>query len=195
MRQICTVPGIAEIVDVLFPLVTLGQEFVDILTQADIDRESACQAYGTALEIGDIKISHPEFISYYYDQYSIQKSEIEYSIQQTGANRTGYDPEKMPDEQICLNQDYTWAEDFTLKAIETIQSNYRSFERALEKGIVLTKDEVTTTISQFEVLELASKFQQRSAAELLEELYGKGYIIKNIILGKKVKILKYKTYI
>ncbi len=170
-----TVPGANGYTYADYKGADMPQEFVDILTQADIDRESACQAYGTALEIGDIKISHPEFISYYYDQYSLQKSEIEYSIQQTGSNRTGYDPEKMPDDQQCLNKGYTWAEDFTLKAIETIQANYRSFERALEKGIVLTDDEVTATISQFEVLELASKFQQRSVSELLEELYGKGY--------------------
>lgn len=154
---------------------SLPQEFVDVLTQADIDREAACKEHGVALEIGSIKISHPEFISYYYDQYSLQKREIEYSIEQTGTNRTGYDPEIMPDEQQCLNKGYTWAEDFTLKAIETIQANYRSFERALESGIVLTDDEVTTTISQFEVLETASKFQHRSVEELLEELYGEGY--------------------
>lgn len=154
---------------------SLPQEFVDVLTQADIDREAACKEHGVALEIGDIKISHPEFISYYYDQYSLQKGEIEYSIEQTGANRTGYDPEKMPDEQQCLNKGYTWAEDFTLKAIETIQVNYRSFERALESGIILTDNEVTATISQFEVLETASKFQHRSVEELLEEIYGEGY--------------------
>lgn len=170
-----TVPGANGYTYVDYNGASMPQEFVDILTQAEADREAACKEYGTALEIGDIKISHPEFISYYYDQYSIQKSNIEYSIEKTGSNRTGYDPEVMPDEQKCINQDYTWAEDFTLKAIETIQSNYRCFERALEKGIVLTKDEVTTTISQFEVLDLASKFQQRSVAELLEELYGKGY--------------------
>lgn len=170
-----TIPGANGYTYADYNGANMPQEFVDILTQADIDRESACQAYGVALEIGDIKISHPEFISYYYDQYSLQKSEIEYSIQQTGSNRTGYDPEKMPDEQQCLNKGYTWAEDFTLKAIETIQANYRSFERAIEKGVVLTDDDVTTTIAQFEVLEIASKFQQRSVAELLEEIYGKGY--------------------
>lgn len=170
-----TVPGANGYTYVDYRGASMPQEFADILTQAEIDSKSACNAYGTALEIGDIKISHPEFISYYYDQYSIQKQQIEYSIQQTGLNRTGYNPELMPDEQNCINQDYTWAEDFTLRAIETIQANYRSFERALESGIVFTKSEVTTTISQFEVLDLASKFQQRSVEELLEELYGKGY--------------------
>lgn len=170
-----TVPGANGYTYVDYNGASMPQEFVDILTQAEADREAACKAYGTALEIGDVKIPHPEFVSYYYDQYSFQKAEIEDSIQRTGSNRTGYDPETMPDQQQCLNKGYTWAEDFTLKAIETIQSNYRSFERALEKGIVLTDDEVKTTISQFEVLELASKFQQRSVEELLEELYGEGY--------------------
>lgn len=170
-----TVPGANGYTYVDFKGASMPQEFVDILNQAEADREAACNDNGVALEIGDIKIPYPEFISYYYDQYSIQKREIEYSIEKVGSNRTGYLPEVMPDEQQCINQDYTWAEDFTLKAIETMQANYRSFERALEKGIVLTEDEVTTTISQFEVLDLASKFQQRSVEELLEELYGEGY--------------------
>ncbi len=170
-----TVPGANGYTYVDYKGASMPQEFVDILNQAEADRAAACKENGTALEIGDIKIPYPEFISYYYDQYSIQKSEIEYSIEKVGSNRTGYDPEIMPDEQQCINQDYTWAEDFTLKAIETMQANYRSFERALEEGIVLTEDEVTTTISQFEVLDLASKFQQRSVEELLEELYGEGY--------------------
>ena len=170
-----TLPGANGYNYVEYKGASMPQEFFDVLTQADIDREAACKAHGVALEIGDIKISHPEFISYYYDQYSLQKREIEYSIEQTGTNRTGYDPEIMPDEQQCLNKGYTWAEDFTLKAIETVQANYRSFERALESGIILTDNEVTTTISQFEVLETASKFQHRSVEELLEELYGEGY--------------------
>lgn len=170
-----TVPGANGYTYADYKGTSMPQEFVDILTQADADREAACNAYGVAVEIGDIKISHPEFISYYYDQFSLQKTEIEQSFQQTGSNHTGYDPKKLPDEQQCLNKGYTWAEEFTQKAIGVIQDNYRCFERALEKNITLTDDEVTATIYQFDVLETASKFQQRSAAELLEELYGKGY--------------------
>lgn len=170
-----TVPGANGYTYSEYKGVSMPQVFVDILTQADADREAACQEYGVALEIGDIKISRPEFTSYYYDQYSIQKTEIAQSIEQTGANHTGYDPEKMPDDQQCLNKGYTWAEDFTLKAIETIQNNYRSFERALEKNIMLTEDEISMTEYQFSVLELGSEFQKKSAKELLEEIYGEGY--------------------
>lgn len=173
--NVYTVPGANGYTYAEYKGVSMPQEFVDILTQADADREAACNTYGVALEIGDIKISRPEFTSYYYDQYSLQKTEIEQSIEQTGANRTGYDPEKMPDDQQCLNKGYTWAEDFTLKAIETIQDNYRSFERALEKNITLTDDEISLTEYQFSVLELGSEFQQRSVKELLEEIYGEGY--------------------
>lgn len=174
-NEVITNPGTGKYTYADYKGASMPKEFIDILIQADIDREAACKKHGVALEVGDVEISQPEFTSYYYDQYSLQKSEIEYSIQQTGSNRTGYDPEKMPDEQQCLNKGYTWAEDFTLKAIETIQANYRSFERALEKGIMLTDSEIATTISQFEVLELASKFQNRSVIELLEEIYGEGY--------------------
>lgn len=169
------VPGSEGYTYVDYKGAQLPQEFVDVLNQAELDSEAACKAQGVALEIGGIKISMPEFMSYYYDQYSLKKTEVQYSIEQKGMNMTGFDPEIMPDEQNCLNKGYTWAEDFTRKAIAVVQGNYRDFERALETGVSMTDDEVTYVISQFSVLETASKFQQKSIEELLEAIYGEGF--------------------
>ncbi len=112
----------------------LPVEFVEILNQAEIDSKAACEKYGVALEIGDRKISVPEFVINYYDMYSLQTQSVQYSIEQTGQNRTGYDTEKLPGEQNPPQKDYTWEESFTLDAVESMKVNYSLFDMAVEAG-------------------------------------------------------------
>ncbi len=170
-----TVPGKEEIFYTEYMGVKMSQEFVDILAQAEEDRKSACSKYGTALEIGDIKISRPEFASYYYDQYSLQRQEIDYSIQQSGANRTGYNIDIMPDAQKHLDDDYMWSEDFTAKAIEAISKNYQGFYKAIDAGIEFSEDDIRFIKSQYDRVELYVETEKRPASELFEAVYGEGY--------------------
>ena len=191
-----TLPGSGGYEYVDYKGTKMAKELVDILNQAEIDRDNACKKHGIALELGDIKISHPEFISYYYDQYSNQKQEIEYSIQKTGTNRTGYVPEKMPDEQQCLNKGYTWAEDFTRKAISAITENYQGFNKAIEAGIELTDSDVDFILAQCDLLETASRFQQKSIEELLEAIYGEDYTA-SMFKAREIMLVykqKYQSY-
>lgn len=174
-REQYRVPGSDGYTYVEYRGASLPQEFVDILNQAELDRKSACKEYGTALEIGDVKISHPEFLAYYYDQYSLKKQEVQYSIEQKGTNMTGYDPEIMPDEQNCLNRGYTWAEEFTRDAISAIQEDYEGFDRALEAGITLTDDEVTQLITEYNRIEIYSSVQNMSYEELFANVYSAGF--------------------
>ncbi len=155
--------------------VKMPTEFVDILNQAEIDRESACKEYGVALEINGVKISHPEFLAYYYDQHSLKKQEVQYSIEQKGANMTGYDLEVMPDEQTCLNRGYTWAEEFTRDAISAIQENYEGFDKALEAKITFTEDEITRLINEYNRIETYSQVQNKTYEELFANVYSAGY--------------------
>ncbi|MBQ2842572.1 MAG: hypothetical protein IJE72_06005 [Clostridia bacterium] len=154
---------------------SLPKEFVDILNQAELDRKSACKEYGTALEVGDVKISHPEFLAYYYDMYSLKTQEVQASVEQKGTNMTGYDPKIMPDAQNCLNRGYTWAEEFTRDAIAAIQENYEGFDKALETGIKLTDDEVTQLINDYNRIEIYSKVQNKTYEELFANVYSAGY--------------------
>ncbi|MBQ4625936.1 MAG: hypothetical protein IJB45_01635, partial [Clostridia bacterium] len=98
--------------------------FADILKEAEAERDALCGKYGVALEIGDIKISRPEFNMYYYDQYIQQYYDVQNSIQNKGANLTGFDPSKTPEEQKYPQGDGTWADYFTYEAIERIQKTY-----------------------------------------------------------------------
>ena len=152
----------------------MPREFAEILNQAVVDSNAACKEYGVALELGDRDISMPEFIFYYFDQYDIQLDEINYSIQSTGSNRTGYDTEKMPDEQQCLNKGYTWAEDFTRKAIEQMTAYYHGFDQAIEKGIFIEEDEALALKQSYDRVYTYAENNQRDPAELLAETYTEG---------------------
>ena len=67
---------------------SLPVEFVEILNKAEADSAAACKNQGVALEVGERKISVPEFMMYYYDEYSMQVDSAQYSIEKSGANRT-----------------------------------------------------------------------------------------------------------
>ncbi|MBQ3007542.1 MAG: hypothetical protein IJD78_08280 [Clostridia bacterium] len=155
--------------------VSMAKPFVDILTQAEADRKNACKEYGTAVTVGDIDISYPEFLANYYDQHSLKKQDVQLSIEKNGMNMTGYDPEVMPDEQPCLNRGYTWAEEFTRDAIVTLQDEYSCFDKAIEEKITFTDDEVTQLISEYNRIEMYSQVQNKTYEELFADVYTEGY--------------------
>ncbi len=154
---------------------SLPQEFVDVLNRAESDRIEACQEYGKALEVGDIDISKPEFMSYYYDAYVEKVNEVSDSIQQNGENTIGFATDVLPDEQDCPGKGYTWAEELTRNAITAIREEYEAFDRALEKKITLTDNDVDMVISEYEMLETFSKEENKTYEEMFSAIYGEGY--------------------
>lgn len=154
---------------------SLPQEFVDILNQAESDSKAACKEYGVALEIGDIKISMPEFVAYYYDQYSLKKQDVQNSIDLKGMNMTGYDPLVLPDKQEYVDGSRTWAEEFTKDAISMLQEDYEGFNKAIEAKITFTNDEVTQLISEYERIDMYSQIQHKPLEEMFAEVYCEGF--------------------
>lgn len=154
---------------------SLPQEFVDILNQAELDSKAACKEYGTALEIGDIKISMPEFVAYYYDQYSLKKQDVQNSIDLKGMNITGYDPLILPDKQEYVDGSRTWAEEFTKDAISMLQEDYEGFNKAIEAKTELTNDEITQLISEYERINMYSEIQHKTLDVMFAEVYCEGF--------------------
>lgn len=177
--------------DVTKPIVTLGNdggqytyaeykgsslpvEFVEVLNQAEADSNAALKKYGAALELGDREISMPEFVLYYYDQISLQNQKVEYAIQQTGENRTGYDKSVLPNDQKALGEDYTWAEKFTLDAIDVMTEIYAKFDSALKAGTKLDVMTVSTTISNYNRIDTYGQSDGKTIDQLLVEVYCEG---------------------
>lgn len=151
-------------------------EFVEILNKAELDRKSAISSQGVALKVGDVEIPKSEFILYYIDQYYFQLHEIEYSIEQRGSNMTGYDTEKLPDEQQAVGTDYTFAEDFTRKAVDTIRTTYASFDLAIRNGTQLNEEEIQYVIGRYERVKEYAKYSEdeKTADEIVQNTYGAG---------------------
>ena len=149
-------------------------EFVEILNQAEIDCKAACEKYGVALEIGDREISVPEFVLNYYDIYSLQTQSVQYSIEQTGQNRTGYETEKLPGEQKVPQKDYTWEESFTLDAIDSMKVNYSLFDMAVEAGTEIDVVSIAGVLDTCEYVTEKSKKEGITPEESLARVYCEG---------------------
>jgi len=149
-------------------------DFVGILNQVELDSYDACEKYGVALRLGERNISMPEFVLYYYDAYYFQTESAVYSMQQTGANRTGFDLTKLPRDQQYPREDYTWAEKFTSEAINTMSLNYMMFDEAVAKGVELSNAEISELMENFEFIEKTAKSDNVSLDEDLAATYCEG---------------------
>lgn len=154
--------------------VQMAEPLAQVLNQAAIDSAAACEEYGVAVTLGDRNISRSEFHLYYLDQYRTQMTEVEYSKQKTGTNRTGYDVEKLPDDQKHPTKDMTWAEEFTIKAIDKIKLNYAGFDMAMKEGIQLEESEIANLILSYSRIEDYAYQDQMEPDELVSSKYTKG---------------------
>lgn len=154
--------------------VQMAEPLAEILKQAEIDSAAAVEKYGVAVTIGDRKISRPEFQLYYQDEYRKQVTESQYSVEKTGSNKTGYDINELPDAQNHPRKSYTWAEEFTYTAIETMKLNYAGFDMAIKEGVQLEETEIADVVLSYSrVLDYADQYQ-RTPDEHVESSYTKG---------------------
>lgn len=154
--------------------VQMAEPLAQVLNQAAIDSEAACKEYGVAVTLGDREISRSEFHLYYLDQYRTQMTEVAYSEEKTGTNKTGYDVDKLPDEQQHPTKNMTWAEEFTVKAINTIKLNYAGFDMAIKEGIQLEETEIANLIISYSRIEDYAYQDQTEPDELVSSKYTKG---------------------
>ncbi len=153
---------------------SLPVEFVEILNKAEADSAAACKNQGVALKVGDREISVPEFTMYYYDEYSAQVDSARYSIEKTGANRTGFDLEIMPANQPHISSGNTWEEHFVENAVDKIKDVYMIFDLAIQDGVKLDVVTISGVIENIDLIETTVKKQGITADESLSNYYGEG---------------------
>lgn len=153
---------------------SLPVEFVEILNKAEADSAAACKNQGVALEIGDREISVPEFTMYYYDEYSSQVDSAQYSIEKSGANRTGFDLGIMPAEQPYLRSEGTWEDHFVEEAVDKMREVYMIFDLAVEAGTKLDVVTISGIIQNIDLIETTVAKQGITADESLSNYYGEG---------------------
>ncbi len=148
--------------------------FADILKEAESEREGLCAQYGVALEVGDIKISRPEFNMYYYDKYIEQYRKVQQSINSNGANLTGFNLSKTPEEQKYIQGDSTWADYFTYEATAAIQKTYADYRRACEAGTELTPDAMQGLIDAYDQIKYSAEEKEQTEDEYMSAMYTEG---------------------
>lgn len=148
--------------------------FAEILTENESKREAKCGEYGAVTEIGGTKISLPEFAMYYYTKFVNKYSEARNSIATKGYNMTGYDIEKMPDEQKYTTGDGTWANYFAFGAVQDIQKDYANFQRACEAGTELTSEDIEFIAYNYNTICNNAKRDNQTPDEHLAKSYVEG---------------------
>lgn len=152
----------------------IPKTFAEILTENENKREAKCKEYGTVTEIGETKISLPEFAMYYYTKFVNKYSEARNSIATKGSNTTGFDIEKMPDEQKYATGDGSWANYFAYGAVQDIQKDYANFQRACEAGTKLTSEDIEFIAYNYNTICNNAKRDNVSPDEHLAESYVEG---------------------
>ncbi len=149
-------------------------EFVEILNKAEKDSAAACKNQGVALEVGAREISVPEFMMYYYDEYSTQVDSAQYSIEKTGANRTGFDLGIMPSRQAHVSSDGTWEDHFVEEAVEKMREVYMIFDLAVKAGTKLDVITISGILENIDLIEKNVEKQGITADKSLSNFYGEG---------------------
>ena len=152
----------------------MQKSFADILAEAEAEREEKCKEYGVVAEIGGIKISLPEFSMYYYTKFINKYSDVRRAVANNGSNTTGYDIEKMPDEQKYTTGDGTWANYFSYEAIQDIQETYANFQRACEAGTELNSEDLKIISYNYNTVRNAAEKDKLTPDEHIEENYVDG---------------------
>ncbi len=153
---------------------SLPVEFVEILNKAEADSAAACKNQGVVLEIGDREISLPEFVMYYYDEYSYKVQSAQYSIHQTGANRTGFELDVMPSQQRSINSGETWEETFVEDAVTKMKEVYMIFDLAVKEGTKLDVITIAEITQNIDMIESSASQKNMTADESLSNFYGEG---------------------
>ncbi len=152
----------------------MPKTFADILAENESKRDAKCKEFGTVTTIGETKISLPEFAMYYYTKFVNKYSEARNSIATRGTNITGYDIEKMPDEQKYTTGEGTWANYFAYGAIQNIQETYANFQRACEVGTQLTSEDIDFIVYNYNSIKNNASRDKVSVDEHLAESYVEG---------------------
>lgn len=163
-----------EFLQVEYNGLSIPAVFADILKEAEAEREGLCERYGAVLKAGDVNISRPEFNMYYYDKYIEQYRKVQQSINSNGANLTGFNLSKAPEEQKYIQGDSTWADYFTYEATAAIQKTYADYKRACEAGTVLTQDTMNGLINAYDQIKYSAEKKEQTEDEYMAEMYTEG---------------------
>lgn len=150
--------------------VRMPVEFADILNQAAIDSQKACESQGIALTLGETQFSKPEFRMYYYEQACSQYEKAADTELENGVNRSGFDIALAPSEQKHLQDDFTWQDHFVDNAVDRIKYCTATFEMAKNDGFEFNEQQIDAILSYCDTYKPA----EDKMVSFYEENFGPG---------------------
>ncbi len=168
----------------------------DILNGAELDSENACQKYGTAMKLGDYKMSRPEFEFLYYHKAANKLSEVFSVIQQQGSNITGFDPAAAPSDQLNRSLKKNWNEKFTDDIIDEYQRSLYLFNSAIAEGYIPDEDSLSYLKEGYAYYTDITKGSS-SPDEFMSLNYGEGFTFNMFMRNEIVRIYSdsYEKYL
>lgn len=161
-----------------FILSAIAIVLVAILALLIIVNSGVVQEKGTALTVGDHKVTPAEFNYFYQDSY--------YNAYNTYASLWSYmvDPSQPVASQTCYmaEEEMTWGEFIADAATETAKQVYALNDAATEAGFVLPQETVDSINATPETLATyAESAGLKDADAYLEASYGKGCNVENYL--------------
>lgn len=147
--------------------------FVKLLLQAEAESEASCRELGVAAEIGDYKLSVPEYAFYYYRAETNQFYKVIKSITERGSNLTGFDPSKAPSAQKYPADEITWENKLTERFSEELGRKFFVFDEAIKAGFV-PDAEVIKSINELIDYLSGKSTKENGYNEHIEKTYFKG---------------------
>lgn len=135
----------------------MPEEFVKILLQAEADSEASCNELGVAAEIGDHKLSVPEYALYYYRAVIDQFTKAVSTLYEKGQNVTGFDPSKAPSSQNYPRGNITWETKISEKIETETEKSFFMFDEAINSRFMPSKDVIDNIYSLYESLSVSAK--------------------------------------
>ncbi len=159
---------------------TLPENVAEILKAGDEDTATACEKYGTAMDIGGIPVSVPDFEREYIEFYFQSVNDTSYQ------NKLTVDSD--PAEQI-FSEGVTWKDKLSSLATEYLTQTVLLFKEAMENGVTLTDEEALSIEQNRNIIENNAKNEGVSADEFLATTYTEG-----MTLGIYMRHFIFSTY-
>ena len=143
--------------------------FADLMREGETLRAELCKE-GVVMKVGSRDISQTEFEMYYYDQYRKAKKSAESTLSTYGQNRSGFDPEKLPGDQIRSGTS-TWEAYFKEEAEKKLRYEASCYEMAAQAGTKMNDYSISLMQERINGTRLQAELDKVSEDELFRNSY------------------------
>ncbi len=169
----------------------LPAEYIEILKQAEEEEKAACEKYGVAFTVGDMKFSLPHAVMVYIDAYSNHYSQSAIDTVQYGYSKEGFSFETYP-EWNNTSDGKKWGRVLIDEASQTVADNYYMFYKALKDGFIPDEEQFEQITYSYEFIKSYLNQYNGEISQMMTKHYHEG-VTYNMYAASRIVSL-YATY-